>query len=154
MTRLLNRILGILSSLSFLAPLFTRFVIGSAFFLTGRGKWMNIERVTGFFSDLGIPFPGANAMFIASLEMIGGMLLIAGLGTRLIAALLSCTMIVALMTADREKFVASLGGDMTEVVPLVYFLFLSWLLLFGAGKVSVDEWLGRKLGLGGPRGSS
>src|SRR5688572_15858750 len=48
--------------LSFVAPLLTRIVIGQAFFLTGRGKRANIENVAGFFTELGIPMPYANAV--------------------------------------------------------------------------------------------
>ena len=61
-----------------------------------------MERTVGFFTDLGIPFPAANAAFIARLEFYGGMLLIVGLGTRIVASLLGSTMVVALMTADKE----------------------------------------------------
>ena len=125
--------------LAFLAPLLTRIVIGQAFFLTGRGKWANLDNVVGFFSELGIPMPYANAVFIALLELVGGLCLIAGLGTRLFSLLLSATMIVALLTADRENFLKALGSDLTSVAPVVMLLSLIWLVFFGAGPVSLDH---------------
>jgi len=80
--------LRITAAIAFLAPLLTRLVVGWGFHVTGHGKLSNLTKVTGFFTDLGIPFPGANAVFIASLEFVGGLCLILGLGTRIFAALL------------------------------------------------------------------
>jgi putative oxidoreductase len=142
---LVNRASAIIASLAFLAPLLTRLVIGEAFFLTGRGKWMNFDRTVDFFGSLGIPFPQANAAFIASLEVAGGIFLILGLGTRLFAALLSCSMVVALLTADRADFIAKFWTAITDVTPAVYLLFLMWLVLYGAGPVSLDQLIGKRL---------
>lgn len=134
-----------LTAFSFLAPLLTRLVFGQAFFLTGRGKWMNFENTVTFFTGLGIPFPEANAAFIATLEMVGGLLLIAGLGTRIVAALLSSTMVVALLTADKQSFLDGLGSDLTGVTPVVFLLALVWLVLYGAGRLSLDYLAGRRI---------
>ncbi len=41
---------------------------GFLFAQTGWGKLQNLERVTGYFTSLGIPFPHANAIFVAGLE--------------------------------------------------------------------------------------
>jgi putative oxidoreductase len=117
-------------------------VIGYAFYQAGGGKLANMERTVGFFTDLGIPFPAANAAFIARLEFYGGMLLIVGLGTRVVAALLGSTMVVALMTAHRQELIDIFKGasesGLTDVVPVVYGLFLLWLILFGPGLASLD----------------
>ena len=143
---LLQRMHYILSSVGyatrFIAPLLTRLIIGYAFYLTGSGKLKDIDKVTGFFEGLGIPAPHLNALFIAHLECYGGIALMLGLGTRIFAALLGSTMIVALLTADREAFMDALpwtkGKDLTEVTPLIYGTFLSWLLLYGPGFLSLD----------------
>ena len=138
------QILGKLShSFSFLAPLLTRLVIGYAFMLTGRGKWMNFDNTVRFFDGLGIPLPQANAAFVSSLELIGGMAIMIGLGTRLFAFLLSNTMVVALLTADKESFLAKFGSDLTEVTPVVFLLFLIWLVLYGPGRLSLDAVIAR-----------
>lgn len=137
--------LRVTGALSFIAPLLTRLVIGYAFYQTGGGKIANIEGTTEFFAGLGIPLPAANAHFISRLEYYGGMLLIVGLGTRIVASLLGSTMVVALMTADHEAFVNALKGvgdsGLTDVVPVVYGLFLLWLILFGPGLASLDALL-------------
>lgn len=138
--------------LVFLPALLTRIVIGHAFFLTGRGKLANFENTVSFFTDLGIPMPELNAAFVSRLEYYGGMLLIAGLLTRIGAGLLGSTMIVALLTADRENFVKALTGagevGLTDVTPFVYGLFLLWLLLSGPGVLSLDALLAKALGIG------
>jgi putative oxidoreductase len=130
-------------ALAFLAPLATRLVIGQAFFLSGRGKLANFEHTVEFFSGLGIPFPALNAAFVSRLELYGGILLILGLATRLVASGLASTMVVALLTADNESFLGALRGTsdsgLTDVTPFVYLLFLGWLILSGPGAASLDR---------------
>jgi putative oxidoreductase len=137
--------LKVLGALAFLAPLATRLVMGQAFFLTGRGKLENFPRTVEFFTSLGIPMPELNAAFVSRLEFYGGMLLIVGLATRLVAVGLASTMVVALMTADRQTFLDALRGagdsGLTDVAPFVYLLFLGWLVLAGPGAASLDRLL-------------
>jgi putative oxidoreductase len=138
--------LRVLAALSFLAPLATRFLIGHAFYLTGKGKLAHPP--VEFFEKLGIPLPHATAVFIANLEYWGGMLVIVGLLTRLTAFLLSSTMLVALMTAHREELKELLQGVgeavPTDITVLVYLVLLLWLIFFGPGLVSLDALLFRR----------
>jgi putative oxidoreductase len=139
--------LKLAAALSFLAPLVTRLVMGQAYYQTGSGKIANFANTVSFFGELGIPYPEANAFFVSRLEFWGGLLLIAGLLTRVVAAGLAATMVVAIATADREDFVGALQGSgekgLTDVVPFVYLLFLVWLVLYGPGPVSLDALLAR-----------
>jgi putative oxidoreductase len=140
--------LKVAAALAFLAPLATRLVVGWAFYLTGRGKWAHFDNTVTFFTELGIPFPEANAAFVASLELAGGIALIVGLGTRLFAAGLASTMVVALLTADKQRFLDSLGTasetSPTDIPAFVFLLFFAWLALYGPGVLSLD-WLLSKL---------
>ena len=149
MTKLITRILNTskraAEALQFAAPLLTRLMVGATFFYTGRGKLANFDRTAAFFTDLGIPFPWANAAFISSLEFFGGICLILGLGTRVFAALLSSTMVVALLTADKHNLIAKFPAELTDVSPVVLLLFLVWLVLYGAGSGSLDRVLGHVL---------
>ncbi len=141
--------LKLAAALAFLAPLATRLVMGQAFYQTGSGKIENFANTVGFFTELGIPFPEANAFFVSRLEFWGGLLLVVGLLTRVVAAGLASTMVVALATADRATFLGALSGSgdagLTDVVPFVYLLLLGWLVLFGPGALSLDALVARRL---------
>lgn len=115
--------LAITGAVAFLAPLLTRLVMGQAFYLTGHGKLQNFDRTLSFFTDLGIPFPALNAGFVSTIEFVGGMCLVLGLGTRIFSFLLSSSMVVALLTADKQAFIDKFPSDITDVVPFVYLMF-------------------------------
>ena len=135
--------------LAFIAPLATRLVIGLAFFQAGSGKFRNFEHVTSFFDSLGIPFPAFNAGLVASMETVGGIMLIAGFFTRFFASGLAITMVVALLTADTADFLNSWSGasqlSPTDVTAFTFLLFLAWLVFYGAGKLSLDALLQKLL---------
>jgi putative oxidoreductase len=119
---------------------------GWQFAETGWGKVNNIEKVTGFFTTLGIPFPGLNAHFVAGVELIGGLLLVLGLASRLTGMVLTVNMLVAYITADREALLSIFSDPdkFTGATPYT-FLFASLIvLIFGAGKLSVDGWMASK----------
>ena len=145
--------LKVAAVLSFLAPLLTRLVVGWAFCQTGKGKWEHFDNTVTFFTELGIPFPQANAAFVSSLELVGGFCLILGLFTRLMATGLASTMVVALLTADRERFIGSLSPSSevgtTDISSFVFLLFFLWLALYGPGLISLDKLLAKWLGVGG-----
>jgi putative oxidoreductase len=130
-----------------LAPLATRLALGQAFILTGLGKWKNLDGTTAFFGELGIPAPRANALFVATLELVGGACLVLGLGTRVFALLLTATLAVALLTADRQDLLGALTlspeKGLLDIAASAYLLFLLWLAAFGPGPISVDRLLSR-----------
>lgn len=138
--RILNRVAEALQS-PFL--LLVRLYWGWQFMQTGWGKINNIPKVTGFFTDLGIPFPGLNSHFIAGLEFGGGILLILGLASRLIAVPLTINMLVAYITADREALfsVISDPDKFTAAAPYTFLVASLIVLIFGPGKFAVDAWI-------------
>jgi putative oxidoreductase len=144
-----GRALRVIAMLAFVAPLLTRLVMGQAYHETGSGKIENFANTVTFFTELGIPMPEANAFFVSRLEYWGGLLLVVGLMTRIVAAGLASSMVVALLTADRQSFLDALRGagdtGPTDVVSFVYLLFLVWLVLFGPGALSLDALLVRWL---------
>jgi len=121
-------------------------------YLTGKGKLEHLDKVTQFFTSLGIPFPGLNAVFIGSLECFGGLLLIAGLFSRPIALMIFVSMTVAYVTADMEAL-SSIISDPDKFVkadPFAYWLSALIILAFGAGLFSLDAlggYLLRKRGM-------
>jgi putative oxidoreductase len=114
---------------------------GWQFAQTGWGKMHNMAKIVDFFVSLHIPFPSASAYFVAGLEFFGGILLILGLGTRLVGLLLAANMFVAYWTADHEALTTffSLDPGKFYAADPYTFLFASLMvLIFGAGLLSVD----------------
>ena len=121
---------------------------GWQFVQTGWGKLHNIPHVTEFFMSLGIPAPGLNAWVVATMEFVGGILLIVGLGSRLTGLALSVDMIVAYVAADRQALAAIFSdpGKFYTADPYT-FLFASLLVfVFGPGKLALDFLLSRRFG--------
>jgi putative oxidoreductase len=119
---------------------------GWQFTETGWGKLNDIGKVVGFFTDLGIPAPTLNAYFVSGLEFAGGLLLILGLGSRLIALPLVIDMIVAYITADREALLSIFSNPdkFTAAAPYTFLIASLIVLVFGPGRVSMDALLARR----------
>ncbi len=141
--RLLIRAASSLQSAFLLA---VRLYWGWQFAVDGWGKLHNLEKVTDFFSSLGLPAPGLTAASIASLELVGGILLALGLGSRLIALLLAGNMLTAYITADREAFFSFFSDPdkFYGASPYTYLFASVIVLVFGPGSFSVDAWLAKK----------
>ena len=142
--RLMDRALAILSKFDWLAPLLMRLVIGYMFFLTGLGKLQHLDKVTGFFTNLRIPYPHINAIMAASTECFGGLCLMLGLLTRLVSIPLTFVMVVAIATAKMGE-VHSLG-DFVGLSELAYLLIFVWFVFTGPGAVSLDHLLCKMFG--------
>jgi putative oxidoreductase len=142
--RLLIRMSSSLQSPFLLA---VRLYWGWQFMQTGWGKLNDINKVIGFFTDLGIPAPALNAYFVSALEFGGGLLLILGLGSRLIALPLVIDMIVAYITADREALfsIISAPDKFSAAAPFTFLIASLIVLIIGPGKASVDGFLTGRL---------
>jgi putative oxidoreductase len=77
-----------------------RVVVGIVFLMHGYQKLfkMGIHGVAGFFGHHGIPLPLVAAVIVTALEFGGGILLIAGIGVRILAPLFAIEMVVAILT--------------------------------------------------------
>ena len=120
---------------------------GWQFMQTGWGKLSDIHKVVGFFTQLGIPAPALNAWFVSGLEFAGGLMLIVGLGSRLVALPLVIDMIVAYITADREALfsIVSSPDKFMAAAPFTFLVATLIILIFGPGKASVDALLAGRL---------
>lgn len=128
--------------LDWLGPLVARIVTGWVFLWTGWGKLTHLPLVTQNFEGWGIPAPGLLAPVASGIEFFGGILLLAGLLTRISAGALGVVMIVAVAAVqwpEVDSFLTLVGLE--EVMYLALFL---WLAIAGAGRVSVDHWLERQ----------
>jgi putative oxidoreductase len=100
-----------------------------------------------------IPFPHANALFVATVEFACGAGLVLGLVTPLCAAMLAGDMIVAIATnrihsIQASGFLAWLD-DFLYLPEVLYSLILVWLIFSGPGRYSVDGLIARRAGLSG-----
>lgn len=129
--------LSLAQRLAFLGPLIARFTIGAAFIDSGWGKVHNLEKVTAYFTELGIPAPAIQATFVSGVELVCGSLVLIGLATRLAALPLIGTMVVALITAKASDI--SGISDLVGTIEFTYIALLVVLALGGAGAVSLDR---------------
>ncbi len=119
---------------------------GGSFFITGIGKFAHLENVISFFRSLHIPFAPFSAILTATVETVGGALLLLGLFSRLASIPLIFTMIVAFLTAESAA-VRKVFSDPQNFIHREPFSFLFASLLifvFGPGAISLDCWLWEK----------
>jgi putative oxidoreductase len=91
-----------------------------------------------------------NAYFISTLEFGGGLALILGLGSRLIARPLAIDVLVAYIAADREAlfWIISDPDKFTGAAPYNFLIASLLVLIFGPGKASMDALLAARAGRG------
>ena len=120
-----------------------RVVLGFIFAIHGLQKFQaGLGNIAGFFDSIGIP--GFLAYVVAIIELVGGILLILGVGTRVMSALIALVMVGAIFTAKFSVgFIAADGStgyeyDVALAAIAIYFIFA------GAGQYSVDQFIANK----------
>lgn len=89
------------------AALLIRLMAGGVFLSEGILKFIYTNQGVGRFTKLGLPFPEFTATFIGTLEIVGGLLLLFGLVTRLVAILFLVEMIVAILTTKISLYLGT-----------------------------------------------
>ena len=125
--------------------LIIRLYWGWQFFLTGKGKLMNLDRTANYFASLHIPQPKLNAIMAASTECVFGLLLLAGLGGRITPLPLIGVLTVAYITSEQEALHAFFSNpDKFLTADPFLFLFATVIIfIFGPGKLSLDALLAK-----------
>src|SRR5262249_38470997 len=139
-------VLRVATSLQWLPPTVARLTLGLVFIESGWGKLHNLAKVIEFFGSLGIPAPQIQAPFSASMELVCGLLMLLGLATRVASLPLIVIMVVALATARRPD-VHGLS-DLFGTIEFLYIALALWLGAFGAGPISVDAVIARRMDAG------
>jgi putative oxidoreductase len=114
-------------------------------FKIGLAKLENIATPIGFFTKLGIPYPEVNAWVVACTETFGGILIVAGLASRLAAIPVTISMAVALWVASTDAVLNIWGhpDKFLKAEPFPFFLAALIVLCFGPGWFSLDAIFGR-----------
>ncbi len=81
-----------------------RLMAGGVFFWEGLLKFVYVNQGVGRFTKLGMPFPTFAANFVGGLEIIGGLMLLLGFMTRLIAVPFVVEMLVAMLSTKISMY--------------------------------------------------
>ncbi|HIP41284.1 MAG TPA: DoxX family protein [Campylobacterales bacterium] len=130
---------NILENFQSLSLLLARFAVAYGFLDPALNKWSDMGAIADWFGSMGIPFPTLNAYMAASTELLGVVLLMLGLFTRLISVPLMVIMVVAITTVHLSHGFSA--GNNGFEIPLYYMLFLFIFASHGAGRFSVDYYL-------------
>jgi putative oxidoreductase len=129
------------------ATLLIWLLAGLVFFAQGLKKFMfPAEWGIGRFEKIGIIYPGVTAPFVGVVETICGLLLIVGLLTRLSALLLLINISVAILTTKVPILMYKGFWPAEAEARADYSMFMGtlFLLVVGAGAISLDAWWIRK----------
>ncbi len=120
-----------------LSLLILRLVLAYGFFEPALTKWRDINAVGDWFASMNYLLPYLNAYLAAGVEALGVVLLVLGLFTRQISALLMVVMLVAITTVHLANGFDA--GNNGFEIPFYYFVMLFVLLTHGPGKYSVEK---------------
>lgn len=119
---------------AFLAPILLRLILGALLLYHGIDKFdVGIANVEGFFAANDVPAAGFTAPSVAVIEIVVGLALLLGIGTRIAAAVQIVVLVGALAFVKLPTVLN--GGELD----LAYIAGLAAIVLLGPGRLSVDE---------------
>jgi len=135
-----------------------RLMAGGVFLWEGMLKFVFANQGVGRFTKLGMPAPALTANFIGILEIVGGILIIAGFLTRLIAVPFIIEMIVAMLSTKISMYFGTSPLPLPPVPPQIglwavlheirseyaQIMVVIFLLSVGPGRWSLDALLLRR----------
>ena len=139
------------------STLLLRLMAGGVFLWEGILKFVYVNQGVGRFTKLGMPFPHFTANFVGYLEIVGGLLLLSGLMTRVIAIPFIIEMIVAILSTKISLYFGTSPLPLPPSPPqfgmwavlhevrseYAQLLTTAFLLVNGPGKWSLDALLQR-----------
>jgi putative oxidoreductase len=99
----------------------------------GVAKFVNHASETASFSGYGLPVPGVFAAVIGAIELLGGLLLLAGLFTRVAALLLAGDMLGAIVVSGILH-----GEQISLTLAPALLICMMLLIALGPGRLSLD----------------
>ena len=118
-------------------PTVGRLLLAAIFLISAIGKLFNPAGTIGYIGAVGLPLPELGYLLAVVVEIGGGLLLIAGYRTRLVAVTL------AVFTVATAIFFHNQFGDQNQMIHFLKNLAITGGLLqvaaFGAGRFSLDS---------------
>ena len=126
-----------------IALLILRLVLGGVMLVHGYQKLFvfRFAGVTGAFGRMGVPLPEVMGPLVALLEFFGGIALVAGLLTRLVAFGFALDMLGAILLVKSEGGFFNPNGIEFEMTLAGVALAL---VVAGAGRLSIDDAIARR----------
>lgn len=137
-----DRVFAALERRSWIPLLVARLAMAGEFVQSGWDKLHDLDSLTSYFVELGIPMPHVSATATATTELVGGLLLLVGLGTRFAAVALTVVMTVAIVTAKLDG--VHTVSDFFYLSEPCYIVIFLVLIFQGPGAVSADRWIARR----------
>ncbi len=121
-----------------------RIVLGISFFIHGLVKFQGgIGNIVGWFDSIGLP--GFFAYVVATLELVGGLALILGLGTRVVSALFVALLVGAILKVKLAiGFIGTPEAGAGYELDLLFLVIALFLALNGSKLWSLDQVLFNK----------
>jgi len=118
-----------------------RLMMGIILIEAGLSKWVHgIAGTVGYFGQIGIPAPGVLGPWVGAQELIGGILVLLGFKVRWVAILFVVEFLVT--TFYVKVFNPKIGFEAARP-DLMLLAAALMLIVAGAGKLALDEWLAR-----------
>lgn len=121
-----------------------RIILGVVLIAHGWDKFniTGLEGISGYFESIGVPVASIAAPLTGAFELIAGVLIIAGLGTRIVGGLTAILMLLAALFAHLPYgvYVANGGWELVAVIGAGALL----LVAYGAGAWSVDAVIAKR----------
>jgi putative oxidoreductase len=123
-----------------------RLLAGGIFVVFGAGKFVNHASELASFRSYGLPAPEAFVIVVGVIELVGGLLLIAGVLVRPAALVLAGDMVGAIIVSGIAK-----GEAVSLTVAPAELVAMAVLIAAGAGRYHVRAGSGRNSGAGPDR---
>lgn len=135
-----DKFFGFVSYLQSPLLLVLRLYFGWQLAQSGWGKLHHLSGVAEYFGTLGLPMPAQMAVFIACVEFFGGIFLAAGLLSRITGLVLTVNLIMAYEFGDHEALLSFFSNPdkFVAAAPFAFLMVSLIVLIFGAGKFSLD----------------
>ncbi|MCM3585778.1 DoxX family protein [Mesobacillus maritimus] len=120
-----------------------RITLGVIFFIHGLVKFQDgIENTVGWFTSIGLP--GFLAYAVAGIELVGGILLVIGFGTKLVSALIAVIMIGATLKVKLSLGLLGNGQMAGYELDLAFLAMAVYLSINGSKLLSVGQLVFKK----------